>query len=763
LAITAHDARETRTPLGAPVPRLEDADLVTGRARFTADHRPPGLAYAAFARSPVAHARIRGIGTGRARAADGVLAVFSAADLGLPPMALPQTTFTVSGDVARPPLARETVRFAGDPLAIVVARSPRQAATGASLVAPDLAPLPCVRGFDGAEPDAGALLFPGLGSNVVVDSVFEAGEHAQEPGSVRVRTTVEMPRVAVMPMEPAAILVRPGPGATDVVLSTQMPHRFRDLTAAALGIDPAALRVRCPAVGGGFGGKPPLDTDYVAVLAAALRLDRPVLWAQSRHENLLCMQGRGHRFAVELTAGPTGKVTSMSVDALTDAGAYPGIGMSPTHTARSLATGCYDIGHLRHRIRCVAGNAAPTGAFRGAGRPEATLAVERAMDELAAALGTDPVDLRRRNLVPPGRFPYVNAAGERYDSGAYERALDLALELSGYRRLRAEQAARAGGSRYLLGLGVACYVEVSASAAIGLDTEMASATVLPDGTIELAVGTAAHGQGHWTVYGQVAAAVLGVSPARVRLAPADTARTATGQGTGGSRSGQVGGSAVHLACTELLRRVKETAAALTGSGAAQVEVVPDVGLACAGVTFGWPQIATWPGHTAEATFRQPDGTAPFGCHVAAVEIDRGTGAVRVRRFVAVDDCGTVVNPLVVTGQVHGGVGAGLAETLFEEAAYDADGLPATASLAEYAMPSAADLPSITTAHTVTPATTNPLGAKGVGESGTTGSVAAVANAVADALRRAGAPGVDMPFTPGKVWEALRAAGAALEE
>jgi carbon-monoxide dehydrogenase large subunit len=431
------------------------------------------------------------------------------------------------------------------------------------------------------------------------------------------------------------------------------------------------------------------------------------------------------------------------------------------HTARLLACGPYRIPHIRYEIRCVATNTPPVGAFRGAGRPEATHALERAVDALAARTGHDPADLRARNLIGADEFPYTTATGCTYDSGRYERALRVAMDVAGYPDLRREQAKRRqSGDDSVVGIGLSCYVEVSA-AQPGFDREYAAAQAHPSGRVTLTVGTSGHGQGHWTVYAGLAAAILGVTPQDVDLVQSDTARVPEGAGTGGSRSAQVGGSAVRGACLALVEQAKSLAARLLGPDTG-LAVLPGGGIGDATGSLSWAALAAaarsqGTALRAEYRFAQDGGTAPFGTHIAVVEIDCRTGAVTLRRMVAVDDCGTVLNPVLAEGQVHGGLAAGIAQVLFEEAGYDAEGRPLNGSFACYCMPSAADLPRFDVQHTLTPSPKNPLGAKGLGESGTTGSVAAVHNAVLDALAPLGVTELDPPFLPGRVWAAIQAA------
>jgi carbon-monoxide dehydrogenase large subunit len=761
--------------IGGRRPRVEDGALLTGRARYVGDLPIEGVLHAAFVRSMFAHARITHVDPAAALALPGVVAVFTADDLELGPVYFPGLAALLASDeYHRRPLARDTARFVGEIVALVVAETPAAADDAVELIVVDYDPLPVVLDPVAAAGDGAALLFPEAGSNVAVRVPFESGERSAGD-AICVRAVIGNHRMAAAPLEGNAITAVPdaATGRITAYVSTQFPHALRNLSAGFLGLEPDDLRLVTPAVGGGFGGKAPIDPEYVAVLAVARRLGRPVRWVQSRSENLLTMHARGHRFEVTLRATREGHVTSVEVDALTDVGAYPGIGCAMIMTTRTLATGPYDIPHVVFDIRCVATNTAPTGAFRGAGRPEAIAMLERAMDVLAHELDLDPVELRRRNLIQPEQFPYRTATGVEYDSGDYERALDEALRIAGYDELRAEQARRRerSDSRYL-GIGVSCYVEVSAGSP-GMTAEYASVEVTPAGRVRILAGTCAHGQGHHTTYAQIVASVLGIPVEQVDFVDGDTDLVPRGAGTAGSRSAQVGGSAVKVASDAVLEKARVLAAHLLEADPSDIVIGDGGGLGVQGVpasTLSWATLAEAasdparlppgmePGLAADPGFDQgPTGTAPFGCHIAVVEVDGETGAVELLRIVAVDDCGTVINPLLAEGQVHGGLLAGIGQALFEEVAYDDGGNPLHASFADYAFPSSADLPSYETHHTVTPTPHNPLGAKGVGEAGTTGSLAAVHNAVVDAVAHLGIRHIELPLTPFNVWQAIAAA------
>ncbi|MET7401021.1 xanthine dehydrogenase family protein molybdopterin-binding subunit [Dactylosporangium sp. NPDC005572] len=756
------------TGIGAAQPRLEDPDLLTGHAKYTAD-LAHDAAHAVFVRSQHAHGRIVALDTATARSMPDVVAVLTAEDLAaVGPIPFAHAGGEISAEFHRRPLACDVVRFVGDVIAVVVARTRAAALAAAEQVGVDVQPLATAVTIEEALA-SNALLFPASGTNVAVSSVLNSPgpDRPASAETVSVTTHVVNQRMAVAPMEPSAILAVPHGDELTVWVSTQMPHSLRDLICELLRIPPAKLRVICPAVGGGFGGKTPYDSDYLTIVAVAHHLGVPVRWCQSRAENLTTMLGRDHRFDVTLRARPDGRIEHLAVQAVTNVGAYAGVGVGMIHTARAFATGPYDIAGLRYELRCVTTNTAPTGAVRGAGRPEATHALERAVDELADRLGIDPAELRRRNFIRPEQFPYRNAAGATYDSADFDAALSEAMRLVQYDQLRAEQnSRRSGGDHGLLGIGIACYVEVSANPE-GFDREHASVEITEKGDAVVVVGTSAHGQGHHTIYAQIVSTVLGIAPDRVNLVQGDTGQVPRGVGTGGSRSAQIGGSAVHAACTEVLHRARELTAVILGTSVARIAVRSD-GLGRAdghGRPVPWSELAR---HARLGThgppaplraapeFVQGGGTSPFGSHIAVVEIDPATGRVTLRHIVAVDDCGVVLNPLLADGQVHGGLALGIGQALFEHSEYDAAGIPTTASLAQYRMPSAADLPRYALGRTVTPTDKNPLGAKGLGEAGSIGALAAVHNAVADALRPLGVRGLHPPFTPERVWQALQA-------
>ena len=743
----------SRTVLGHEVVRSEDPDLLTGRARFLADLVEPGTLDAVFVRSAVAHGELIAVDGRAAQSRPGVHSVWTAADLRLAPMG-------GDPDMARPPLATGRVRFVGEPVAVVLADTWAHAVDAAEHVVVDTTPLPAVLDPVEAAGPGAPLLFSDRGSNVVggrhhdADGAFFAGADAVE--SVRLRHN----RVAPVTLEPNGALAVPSDdGSLTLWVSTQSVFGVRDEVARAVGLAPDRVRVRAPWVGGGFGAKGGVYPEVLVVATLALRVGRPVRWAETRSENLVNMtHGRGQVTDVDIGARSDGRLVALRVRSWADTGAYPTRGGFIPMVTRYMSAGVYRW--ERHDFSAVTAvtTTTPTGPYRGAGRPEAAALVERAVDVVAVRLGMDPVELRRANFPDPSDFPFRTPTGAVYDSGDYAAALDTAVELSRYHELRADQRRRLDDpAAPLPGIGVACYVETS-----GMGSEFGSVQVEENGSVTVVTGSVPHGQGHETTWAQIASAVLGVPFEAVRVVHSDTARVERGTGTFGSRSLQLGGSAVHRAADEVLARARQLAGDLLEASADDIVVQPDGSLGVAGVPsagVGWADIA---GEAARrgvtlshALDFESGGSFPFGCHVAVVEIDRDTGHVSLRDLVAVDDCGVVVNPLLATGQVHGGVAQGVAQILFEGVEYDADGNPLTSTLVDYAVPCSADLPSFRTAHTVTPSPTNPLGAKGIGESGTTGSVAAVWNAVVDGLRPFGVLHLDPPFGAEKVWRAIR--------
>ncbi len=759
------------TPLvGTPMRRVEDPKILEGRSEYFDDVEVDGLLHLVFVRSTIAHARIERVDTTDARAMPGVVGVFTNADLGFEDFLVIATN---PREVARPILARDAVRFVGEAVVAVVAETRAAAVDAAELVVVDYDPLPVVTDPEAATAPDAPLLFPAHGSNVVTDIPFGGEEDPLADAEVVVRARLVNHRMAPIPMEANGIVVAPQPdGRLKAWVPTQNPYAVRDALAAVLDVDKAQLHVLVPPnMGGGFGAKVSLPIEYPAVARIVQVLDRPVKWTETRSENLVAMHhARGQIHHVELGLTRAGVITGLRVQLLQEVGAYPGVGGNLPMLTRLMGQGVYKIPKIQFDIRTVATNTTPVGAFRGAGRPEAAELLERIVDIAADELRIDPVELRRTNYLAKEDFPLTTVTGAKYDTGDYHRALDQACRVAGYDALRAEQSARlARGDTMLLGIGVASYVEVSAP--VG-PNEWASVEVQEDGAALVKVGTSPHGQGQETAFSQIAHDVLGIPVAQIRVVHSDTDLILRGRGTGGSRSLQIGGTAVFKASHEVLTRAKDLAAQLLEASPDDIVVFEGARLGVAGApasAIGWADLAAagndparrpmnWEfGLSAALDYDQGGGTYPFGTHIAVVEIDSETGHVELLRHVAVDDCGNTVNPMIVRGQLHGGIANGLGQALYEAVVYDDDGNPLTANLMDYAMPSAAELPSFEVEPTVTPTHMNPLGAKGVGESGTLGATPAVHNAVVDALSHLGVRDVLMPFSAQRIWTAIREA------
>jgi aerobic carbon-monoxide dehydrogenase large subunit len=563
-----------------------------------------------------------------------------------------------------------------------------------------------------------------------------------------------------MSMEGNAIAVRPDEGdRLTIWVSTQMPHGFRDQVAQVLGLDAERVRVIAPHVGGAFGGKAGVLAEHTVAIGVARALGRPTSWVETRSENLVSMpHGRGQVAYYELGFTREGRITGLRARVVGDAGAYAGFGgaltLGPTYV---MSQGVYAIPKIAFDGAVALTNTTPMGAFRGAGRPEATAHLERVLDMAAVELGIDPAELRRRNFLDPASFPVTTLPGARYDVGDYDLPLREALRLADYDKLREEQRTRReAGDPVQIGIGISVYVEITAG---GGGSEFGGVTVHADGTATISAGTSAHGQGHATAFAMLASDRLGIPFEKIGFVQSDTALVPRGGGTGGSRSLQMGGNAVLVAADEVLEQARRRAAELLEAAVDDVVLTEDGEFGVSGVpsvTVTWAQVASH-GEELHAglDFHQEGATFPFGAHVSVVEVDTETGRVTPRRHIAVDDCGRILNPLLVVGQQHGGLAQGVAQALFEEVLFDADGQPLTATLADYRMPSAADLFWFEPHNTETPTPMNPLGAKGIGESATVGSTPAVQNAVVDALRPFGVRHVDMPCTPERVWRAIQ--------
>jgi carbon-monoxide dehydrogenase large subunit len=746
---------------GVPALRSEDPRFLRGEGRYLAAIDVPGALHAVFVRSIMPHARVGGMDVAAAAAMPGVVGVSTASDLDLRPLPPSGNVEGVTGEAleglfSRPPIASDVVRFAGELLAVVVAERLETAVDAAELVAVEYDPLPAVVDVEAAVAEGAPLLWPGFGANVAHAFGPEDEDDPLEGAEVVVRARFVNQRVAPVPMETNGIAVVPeADGSYTVWVSTQVPFDVRDDLAETLGVGRDRVRAIAPDVGGAFGSKLQIYPEYHVVAAVAARLGRPVRWIETRSESMLSLtHGRAQVQTVELGARRDGTLVGLHVDLLADMGAYP-IGAFMPGTTQEMLCGVYRIPRVACRARSVVTNTTPVGPYRGAGRPEATALIERAVDLLAVELELDPIEVRRRNLVT--EFPHTTVTGVTYDTGDYAKALDEALRLVDHDALRAERAdRRARGDEVCLGIGVSTYVEVTAFGG----REFASVEVHGDGSASVAVGTSSHGQGHETAFAQIASASLGIAFEDVRVVHSDTSLVARGEGTWGSRSLQIGGSSVFEQAEAVVDRGRELAAALLEVDVEDVERI-EGGFAVVGAPdrhVGWAEVAgasDGGALRAEGRRRQRGSTFPFGAHVAVVEVDTSTGHVRLRRHVAVDDCGRILNPALVRGQQHGGLAQGLAQALYEEVRYDEAGNPVTSTLSTYLMPSAADLPTFECVNTETPTDLNPLGVKGIGESGSIGSTPAVQNAVVDALSHLGVRHVDLPLTPERVWRTLR--------
>jgi aerobic carbon-monoxide dehydrogenase large subunit len=758
--------------MGTRVVRTEDPRLLTAGGVYVDDLRTPELNRAArltFVRSPLAHARITGIDTSEAISEPGVIAVLTVADmddLSPPP---PDSGEWAGGPVpqggpwAEPLLAVGTVRFVGEPVALVITDGRYQGEDAADLVSVDYEPLPVVVGPAAAVTDE-TLLFPAAGTNVTVANAVPTDDTPFDACAVVVEHELVNQRVACIPMEGRAAAAAYTNGKLTVWTSSQNPHICRLVLAGALGMTPDQIRVMVPDVGGGFGAKIGIDRDAIIVAWAARKTGRTLRWIETRSENLVGMtQGRAQLQHVKIGGNRDGRILAYRLDTIQDTGAYPRLGGTLPFFTCLMASGVYDIPHVQAGFRVAVTNTTPIAAYRGAGRPEATAALERAVDLFAAEIGMDPAEVRRRNFVPPDKFPFQTKTGALYDSGRYADALEAVLAATGYDQLRQEQQRRrANGETRQIGIGIACYVEITA-----LDPDLgetARLEVTDSGSATVCTGSSATGQGHDTSWAMLVQAELGIPMDQVTVLHGDTDLISAGVGTHGSRSLQLGGSAVHKAAIEVKDDARRHAAQMleaaeadvvldTSTGLWQVRGDPDTALS-------WGQVA---GHAsggtlvADVSFTEDRSTFPFGTHVSVVEVDTETGQARLLRHVTVDDAGTVLNPVLTEGQRHGGIAQGAAQALLEEVLYDADGNPLTSTLADYSAISASDLPSFELVASETPTALNPLGAKGIGEAGALGSTPAVQNAIVDAVAHLGVRHIDIPATPQRVWAAINEA------
>ena len=773
------------TLIGESIKRREDERLITGKGTYVDDVRMVGMLHLGLARSPHAHARITGVDASATLDLDGVEAVYTGADLQeqlgslICGWVVPDTK-----EVPHPPIAVDKVNTVGDVVAAVVADDPRTAADAAELIVVDYDVLDAVVDMEAGVQDGAPQIHDDAPNNVAFEWEVGGGDYdaAASGAEVRVSERIVNQRLIPNPMEPRGVVAdfNQGTNQLTVYTSTQIPHLVRLLLALVTGHPEHQIRVIAPDVGGGFGCKLYLYAEEVIAGMIAKNLGRPVKWIEGRQENFLATtHGRDHVGQMEICGDSEGNVTGLSTDIYANMGAYlstfaPAI---PTYLFGLMLVGPYSIDNIQCKVTGVFTNTTPVDAYRGAGRPEATYLVERMMDRYAAEIGMDPAEVRRKNLIPPFEDGHEVATTVIYDSGNYEAGLDRALELVGYDDFRKEQAAAREQGRYL-GIGLSTYVEICGMApsavayTLGARAgvwESALVRVHPTGKVTVFSGSSGHGQGHHTTFAQLAAAELGVPVEDVEVVQGDTDKVQMGTGTFGSRSAVCGGNAIHMSVEKIQDKARRIAANLLE--AAPEDIVNEDGqyfvqgapanaktfqeVALAAYWYESLPEGTEPGLEAVSIFDPQNFTWPFGTHIAVVEVDGDTGEVELQKYVALDDVGNVINPMIVEGMVHGGVAQGVGQALQEEAIYDESGQLLTGSMMDYALPTSEDIPSIITDRTVTPSPTNPLGVKGAGETGTIAASPAVMNAVIDALSPFGVKHMNMPAKPEKVWRAMQ--------
>ncbi len=768
--------------VGAEVRRKEDPRLITGSSTYVDDLKITGMGHVALVRSPYPHANIKSIDTTAALAMPGVIAVIDGNELAKFCGSLAggaaeggsgeEANYEQREDEAEAsppiwPLARGTVRYVGEAVVAVVADSRYQAVDAAEAVEVEYDVLPTVTDPEAAMKDGAPQLYASAKNNMGATWDRDHGdiEAAFRDAPVVAKARIRSQRLSAVPMEGRAVAALPDPliNGITVYTSTQAPHWNRNSIAEAIGLPATRVRAVAPEVGGGFGVKIGAYQEDFIVAALAFKLQRPLKWIETRSENFLATNhGRDQWADVEIAADADGKVRGLKMHVVQDLGGFPR-GTDLAELTGRMSCGCYEVPALEFRSISVYTNKMALGAYRGAGRPEAAYYVERAMDLLADAAGIDPAEVRRRNFIAPFEEGHTTSAGEKYDTGDYEKALNHALEVSGYAALRKEQAEGRKQGRYL-GIGLASYVEICGFGPF----ESATVRVETNGDVTVYTGISPHGQGQETSFAQIVADGLGVSFDKIGVNHSDTLNTPQGNGTMGSRGLAVGGGAVVMALDKVRDRAQAIAAHLLEAAPEDIEItegsfrvkgVPDRGVSLveiASAAYGGslpPEFGA--GLEATEFFRPADETFPFGTHVAVVEVTPETGVVKLIKFVTVDDCGVIISPGLVRGQVHGGVAQGIGQALLEEIVYDDSGELLTGTLNDYAIPRAVDFPPFETHHTETPTYLNPLGAKGIGEAATIGSTPAVANAVVDALEPWGITHLDVPATPERVWQAIQ--------
>ncbi len=777
---------------GSGIKRREDPRLITGAAKYTDDMVLPGTLHMAVVRSPHAHAIIKSIDTRAAKAVEGVVAVFTGEDLTLAP--IPCAWLVPNANLIVPPhhaLAKDKVRYVGDAVAIVLAEDRYIAQDAADLVHVEYEELPAVVDPEAAAQDGAPQLFDDIPNNVAFRWVASSGDEALEKAfaeaDVVVKERIVQQRLLPTAMEPRAALAQWNAGTNELTMwvTSQNPHIHRFIISGVTGLPEHKVRVIAPEVGGGFGSKIPVYPDEAMVAWASIKLNRPVKWTETRSENfLVTIHGRDHVEYVEMAAKQDGTVTAIRGTVYAGMGGYlstagPGI---PTILHGLMYCGPYTIAHARCESIGVMTNATPTDAYRGAGRPEATFLLEVLMDKVANALNMDPVELRRKNLIPAFADGYTIPLGITYDSGNYQAALAKALAMLGYEDFRKEQAAARQQGRYL-GVGITTYVEMcglgpsQVAGAVGFQGGLWESTVIrvtPTGKVHAMIGASPHGQGEETTFAQIIADEIGVPVEDVEILHGDTANTPMGWGTYGSRTTPVAGAALVMATRKLKEKARAMAAHLLEAAVEDIDyadgkffvkgspdkfkTIQDTALMA---TLAWNMPAGMePGMEASHFYDPPNFVYPFGTHIAVVEVEADTGVVHLKRYIAVDDCGPQINPMIVEGQIHGGLAQGIAQALYEGVVYDETGQLLTGSLMDYAVPRADMFPEFELDSTVTPSPHHPIGVKGVGETGTIASTPTVYNAVLDALKPFGVTSLDMPLTPARVWAAMHAKAAS---
>lgn len=750
--------------LGTSVRRTEDPAFLTVGGKYIDDIAPANALHLTFVRSVMAHALVESIQTTEAKAMPGVAAVFVAEDLGI--VAEPPGHPLLNQAMLRSRLAIDRVRYVGEAVAVVVSDTREQGVDAAELVEIDYSPLHAVIDFDESLAET-TLIFPDAGTNVAA-SIADKGEDIFGDCEITVSLSFRNGRVAPCPMEGRATtsmweLGENGEMALTQWASTQGAHGTRDGLANALGIDKGLVRVIAPDIGGGFGAKNGMYSEDVICALIARKMEVPTRWAETRSEGMLgLVHGRAVQYQATIGGTRDGNITAFKLHVTQDSGGYPAIGAVLPNIMSTVCTGPYDIPAVQFSSTSIITNTAPVGAYRGAGRPEAALAVDRMVDLFATEIGLSPIDVRHLNFHAPEAFPLRTPTGAQMDTGEYSKALDAAVEQAGVKELLVEQKRRLSEScSKVLGIGVSAYIEIANPMGQG---EFGSIEVQPDGSAIVLTGSSAHGQGHHTAFAQIAADLTGIDFDKIEVRHGDTSEVARGGGTGGSKSLQVGGSAVWRASEAAVETARQAAAAMLEANPADVILDVDAGsFSVAGtpaLSLSWIQVAksikeeTGSNLLAESDFTPPGATFPFGAHVAVVEVDIDTGEVTLLRHIACDDAGTMVNPMLVEGQVHGGIASGVAQALMEEFHYDSIGNPLTSNFMDYPLVSAAELPSFERVPMETPTPHNPIGAKGIGESATIGSTPAVQNAVINALSHLGVRHIDIPTTAERVWKCI---------